>query len=189
MSHPMDETIMGSGVLTRIRKPSLCWTEHPSFSLVFLAKTWHSDTSASNEHRQLCGMFVYILFYVTFLCNIQHANTDTLRFCRHWTGLVFVKDQSSHLVYLNIFIKLQTCENLSSTGRRSCEIIMKEKEPLSHKVVCFQMLDFETSNSKPEVSKSNLWQITSFSKNTSLQRELFLTMFYTINLSPLLVTK
>ena len=35
----------------------------------------------------------------------------------------------------------------------------------------------------------NSWKITSFSKTTSLQRELFLTMFYTINLSPLLVTK
>ena len=30
-------------------------------------------------------------------------------------------------------------------------------------VVC-QMLDFETSNSKSEVSKSNSWKITSFSK-------------------------
>ena len=67
---------------------------------------------------------------------------------------------------------------------------MKEKKtPLSHEVVCFQMLDFETSRSKLEVSKSNLWKTTSFSKTTSLQRELFLTMFYTINLSPLLVIK
>ena len=66
---------------------------------------------------------------------------------------------------------------------------MKEKTPLSHEVVCFQMLDFETSNSKSEVSKSNSWKITSFSKTTLLQREPFLTMFYTINLSPLLVTK
>ena len=32
---------------------------------------------------------------------------------------------------------------------------MKEKTPLSHEVVRFQMLDFETSNSKSEVSKSN----------------------------------
>ena len=66
---------------------------------------------------------------------------------------------------------------------------MKEKTPLSHKVVCFLMLDFETSSSKLEVSKSNSWKITSFSKTTSLQRELFLTMFYTINLSPLLIIK
>ena len=44
-------------------------------------------------------------------------------------------------------------------------------------IVCFQMLDFETSNSK------------SFSKTTLLQRELLLTMFYTINSSTLLSTK
>ena len=59
------------------------------------------------------------------------------------------------------------------------------KTPLSHEVVRFLMLDFETSNSKLEVSKSNSWKITSFSKTKSLQRELFLTMFYTINLSPI----
>ena len=46
---------------------------------------------------------------------------------RHWTLLVIVKDQSSHSVYINICIKLQTCENLSSIDHRSCEIIMKEK--------------------------------------------------------------
>ena len=67
---------------------------------------------------------------------------------------------------------------------------MKEKKtPLSHEVVCFQMLDFKTSNSKLEVSKSNLWKVTFFFfLTTSLQREPFLTMFYTNNLSPLLVT-
>ena len=61
---------------------------------------------------------------------------------------------------------------------------MKEITPLSHDFcVCFQMLDFEASNSKSVVSKSNLWKIASFSKTTILQREPFLTMFYTINLS------
>ena len=35
---------------------------------------------------------------------------------------------------------------------------MKEKTPLSHEVVCFQMLDFETSKSNSNVSKSNLWK-------------------------------
>jgi hypothetical protein len=70
-------------------------------------------------------------------------------------------------------------------------IIMKEETPLSHEVVCFQMLDFETLNSKSEVSKLNSLKITSFSKTTSIQRKPFLTMFYTIiiNLSPLLVTR
>ena len=43
---------------------------------------------------------------------------------------------------------------------------MKEKNtPLSHEVVCFHMLDFETSNSKSEVSKSNSWKTTSLFEN------------------------
>ena len=65
----------------------------------------------------------------------------------------------------------------------------RKKTPLSHEVVCVKMVDFETSTSKLEVSKSNSWKITPFSKTRLLQRELFLTKFYTINLSPLLVTK
>ena len=65
---------------------------------------------------------------------------------------------------------------------------MKEKTPMSHEVVFFQMLDFETSNSKSEVSKSNSWIIASFSKTTLLQREPFLTMFDTIDLSILPIT-
>ena len=81
------------------------------------------------------------------------------------------------------------CENLSSIGCRSCEIIMEEKTSLSHEVVCFQMLDFVHSKSNSEVLKSNSWKITYFSKTTPLQREPFLTMFYTINLSPSLITK
>ena len=48
---------------------------------------------------------------------------------------------------------------------------MKEKTPLSHEGVCVQMVDFETSSSKSEVSKSNSWKITSFSKTMALQRE------------------
>ena len=66
---------------------------------------------------------------------------------------------------------------------------MKEKEKtLLHEIVYFPMLDFETSNSKSEVKSNSLKSIT-FSKTTSLQGEPFLAMFYTINLSQLLVTK
>ena len=50
---------------------------------------------------------------------------------------------------------------------------MEEQRPLAHKVVCFQMLDFETSKSKSDVSKSNSWKITDFLKTTSLQWEQF----------------
>ena len=65
---------------------------------------------------------------------------------------------------------------------------MEEKTPLSHEVVCFQMLDFETSNSKSEFSKSSSLKITSSSETTFLLSEPFLTMFNTFNLSQLLVT-
>ena len=47
---------------------------------------------------------------------------------------------------------------------------MEEKTPLSHEVVCFQMLNFETSKSSSEhsseVSKSDSRKITSSSKST-----------------------
>ena len=66
-------------------------------------------------------------------------------------GNNIVKEQSFHLVYLNIIMHKIT--NLWTFwaqyfGCQSCEIIKKEKSPLSHEVVCFQMLDFETSKSK-----------------------------------------
>ena len=54
---------------------------------------------------------------------------------------------------------------------------MKKNEKNCHTKLCaFQMLDFETSKSNSEVSKSNLWKITSVSKTTLLQMELFSTM-------------
>ena len=45
------------------------------------------------------------------------------------------------------------------------------------------------SDAWSEVSKSNSWKISSTSKTSSFQKELFFTMFYTINLSPWLVIK
>ena len=57
---------------------------------------------------------------------------------------------------------------------------MEEKTPLSHKVVCFQMHDFETSKLNSEVFKYNLWKITSFSKTMP-----FLTMFYMVEQLPI----
>ena len=56
------------------------------------------------------------------------------------------------------------CKFEFNLGRRCCEIIIKERTPLSHEVVCFQMLDFETSKSFSEVSKSNSSKITFFSQ-------------------------
>ena len=42
---------------------------------------------------------------------------------------------------------------------------MEEKTPLSHEVVCFQMLDFGTSNSKLKGLKSNSLKIYFFLEN------------------------
>ena len=60
---------------------------------------------------------------------------------------------------------------------------MEEKTPSSHEVIgCFQMLDFGTSKSNSEVSKSKskfLVEINYFSKSTLLQRKPFLTMLPT----------
>ena len=52
------------------------------------------------------------------------------------------------------------------------------------------MLDFETSNSKSEVSEIKFAENYFFLENyTSLQTEPFLTMFFTVKSSPLLVSK
>ena len=114
--------------------------------------------------------------------NLKFAETTWIK--RHWTlfWMVIVKDQCSHFSVCHHMHKITNLWkfefNWLSTLAPSCEIIMKEKTPLSHEVVGFQMFGFETSNSKSEVSKSMSWQITSFSKTTPLQREPFLTMFY-----------
>ena len=67
----------------------------------------------------------------------------------------------------------QHMRKITTIGHHSCEIITKEKTPLSHEVMCFQILDFETSRSFSDVSKSNSRKISSFSKTMSLQREPF----------------
>ena len=62
---------------------------------------------------------------------------------------------------------------------------MKEKNtlvaPWSHEVVWFQMLDFEISNSKSEVSKSNWW-IYFFLENYVTSEGSVSHKFYTIKL-------
>ena len=100
----------------------------------------------------------------------------------HWP--VFSLGGSHHMYKVTNLCKFEL--------NRSSKLLdnnVRKKTPLSHEVVCFQMLDLETSNSKLEVSKSNSWKNTSFSKTTLLQREPFLTMCFTINSSPLLASK
>ena len=61
---------------------------------------------------------------------------------------------------------------------------MKEKNTLVTKVVCFQMLDFETSISKLEVSKSNSLKTTCL-KTTSEQADSYNVLYY----QPLPITR
>ena len=56
---------------------------------------------------------------------------------------------------------------------------MEEKQPLSHEVVCFQMLS-GPQNLILRSQNQIYGKITSFSKTTLIQRESFLTMFCTI---------
>ena len=65
---------------------------------------------------------------------------------------------------------------------------MEEKNTLSHEVVCFQMLDFDTSKSKSEVLKSKFVGNYFFLEKYVTSEEA-LRMFHTIDRSPLLVTK
>ena len=102
---------------------------------------------------------------------------DTIGNCQR---LVFTVGVSQHTLNITNLCKFELL--VAEAARYNAR-----KNTLSHEGVCFQMLDFETSNFKSEVSKSNSWKITSLTM--SLQRELFLTMFYTINLYPLLIIK
>ena len=117
-----------------------CFVHNTIFMSSLLPSTFHS----SSLHVRL------VKYALLAWCSKQQLiikNTG-----HYW---LLSKTSFSHLVYRNI--KQQTCENLNSIhGRRSCEIIMeKEKTPLSHEVVCFKVLYFETSNSNSEVPKSN----------------------------------
>ena len=61
---------------------------------------------------------------------------------------------------------------------------------MSHEVVCFQMLDFEMLKFLIWGLKIKFVDKYFFLENyVTLERELFLTMFYTINLFALLVIK
>ena len=126
---------------------------------------------------------------------MQYAAVHTRQFIgqvRKLHDTVYIKDTvdtfgncQRPVFSLGVSQHMHKITNLCKFGK-SCEVIMEEKAPLSHEVVCFQMLDFVTSKSNSEVLKSNSWKITSFLNTTLLQREPFLTMFYNNNSSPLL---
>ena len=108
---------------------------------------------------------------------------DTIGYCLR---PIFTVGVSQHMLKITHLWKFELNRSMKL---RDINEKKKKQGVVSQRVVCFQMLDFETSSSKSEVSKSNSWKFAPFSKTMLLQRMPFLTMFYTINLSPLLVIK
>ena len=138
---------------------------------------------SSHSRNWLRNKTVFTLSQIPWLTQFTYLKTlDTIGYCQR---PLFSLGVSQHIQKITNLCKFEL--NWSSELRDNYE---RKKHPCHTKLCAFIcMPDFETSSSKLEVSKSNSWKITSLSKTKTLQREPFLTMFYTINLSPLLVTK
>ena len=108
------------------------------------------------------GFFVFLFFFKTAIKN--RRTLTQLNMCSSKTVLIEQTLSISEKIYLSLWVlktldtigncprpvfltwcistyakkrRKKNCENFSTIGRRSCEIIMKEKTPLSHEVVCF----------------------------------------------------
>ena len=79
--------------------------------------------------------------------------------------------------------------NLCSIGHQSCEITMNEKHPGHTKLCAIRCLILRPQTLTWGLEIKFVEKLLLSRKTTLLQREPFLTMFYIINLSPLLVTK
>ena len=95
--------------------------------------------------------------------------------CKHRHYSRFDVEMVLEFIYRTKKSRLHNSNHRFKLKRQFCSLIPvllnSESRKINEVVVCCQMLDFETSNSNSEVSKSNSWKITSFSKTTSLQRE------------------
>ena len=109
-----------------------------------------------SNHFGFKWLFVCYIFLIIDTRNNpnKYTNVGNLDDYRHWTRLVIVKDQSAHLVSKHTHKKTNLWKfelNRSSKLRDN----NGRKTPLSHEVVCFHMLNFETSKSYSKISKSN----------------------------------
>ena len=102
-------------------------------------------------------------------CIATLKTVDTIGNCQR---LVFTLGVSQHMHKITNLWTFRL--NRSSQLRDNNEI---KKTPLSHEVVCVQMLDFETSSSNLEVSKSNSWKTTHFSKTCHFRGSRFSQCF------------
>ena len=111
---------------------------------------------------------------------------DTISNCQRLAFTVGVSQHMHKITNLWKF-ELNRSSNLQDNNGRKNTVVTRSYVRLDG---WFRDLKFsDTSSSKLVVSKSNSWKITSFSKAMALLREPFFTMFCTVNLSPLLVTK
>ena len=89
------------------------------------------------------------------------VNTKLINSKRHWTPSVIILSKPvSSLGVSQLMHKITSLRENKCKLKRRCEIIMEETTPLSHEDVFFQMLDFGTSKSNSDVSKSNSLKIT-----------------------------
>ena len=105
-----------------------------------------------------CGSPVYSNYKQT----LNHV-TCMLKTFLKGTGFVWYCQRPVFLVYPNICIKSQTCENLDSTGHQNCKRIMKEKTPLFSCSTNLCALRCIIKDLSWSLLLSD-WEITSFSK-------------------------
>ena len=141
-----------------------------------------------------CTLSLYIVLLDLWQCEpdtLQEANGSNCLSAPELSALSLVgRGRNRHIIEICPFLSLKTLDTISNCQRpvfslgvsqlmhtitnlwtfelnRSSKLRdnNERKTPLSHEVVCFHMLDFETPISKSEVSKSNSWKITSFFEN------------------------
>ena len=137
---------------------------------------------------QSCVLLTYrgTFFSITFQSHNQTytdllKTVDTIGNCQR---PVFSLSVSQHMHKITNLWKFEI--DWSSELRDNYE---RKKHPRHTKLWAFRCLISRPQILNLRSRNQILWNIRSFSKTTSLQREPFLTMFYTINLSPVLITK
>ena len=124
---------------TRVTGPSDHIKQQPGKTTSQLNKAKHVQWPRQDMPCALWIIFSDELSWFLFRDAIRRRETEKSSVLKALdTSGIYVKDQSSHLVYPNACVKKQSCENSDSIGHQSCKRIMKEITALLHKFVCFQ---------------------------------------------------
>ena len=147
--------------------------KHFNLFSCFSQKWFNKVTKLVSQLR----LYTYTLWYPMRFINLFKGTVDAIGNCQR-PGWVFSLDVSQHNIHkITNLWKLRVL--------LSCNKIVMEKTRLLHKSVSFQVSKRGFGSSGLNIWVRNYF----FLKTTLLQREPFLTMFYTINSSPMLVTK